>query len=68
MKLIDNWRKAHKLWSVRIQAAGAIVTGAWASIPADLRDHLPYLGHLAAGLFVAGIASRLISQETAGGK
>lgn len=32
--LIPEWRIAHKLWSVRLSIAWAIVAGLWVALPA----------------------------------
>lgn len=76
MKLIENWRKVHKLWSVRISAAASI---AWAallaspetmlnvlnSIPADMRAWLP--SFLPIALFALVTFARLVHQEKISG-
>lgn len=64
MKLIPNWRKAHKMASIQIASFGATVTLAWNALPESLRDHLPpWLATTAAcGVFTAVILARLIYQ------
>lgn len=76
MKLIDNWRKFHKLWSVRISAAASVV---WAyllaspetmmsvlnQIPADMRAWLP--SFLPIALFALVTFARLVHQEKISG-
>ena len=61
-KLIADWRKGAKFWSVRLSAAGAVLMATWTELPPDLRAELPYVSHLAAGLFIAVAMSRFISQ------
>lgn len=74
MRLIENWRRAHRLWSVRLNAAGAVVMAAalsapdalaqaWAALPADLRGIVPHADAIALALFVAGFAARIVHQE-----
>lgn len=75
MKLIPDWRQSWRLWSVRVQAAGATLmtfaaawpSGAkdiWESIPADIRAMLPQRTALviAAVLFIGGLAARHVQQ------
>lgn len=78
MKLIDGWRQAWRLWSVRLSALGAILTG-WAALAPDallqlwqlLPDELHALvpervaGVIPTLLFVAAIVARLIPQPKA---
>lgn len=49
LKLIDEWRSAHKLGSVQVSGAMAVLFGAgpalfdaWRMIPDDLKDSLPH--------------------------
>ncbi|AOK40851.1 hypothetical protein [Burkholderia vietnamiensis] len=49
LRLIDDWRQAHKLASVRASSvlafafgAGPALLDAWRQIPADLKDALPH--------------------------
>lgn len=71
MKLVDNWKRAWRWWSVRLSAAGAVVMGvaevaghSWASLPPELRDTLPHAQTIGLGLFIASALARLIQQET----
>lgn len=64
MKLIPNWRKAWRMFSVQAQAGALTTIGAWQALPDDLRAAIPQavaLG-IAGVLLVAGIAGRLIDQ------
>ncbi len=49
LKLIDDWRRAHKLSSVRLSSLMAVAIGAgpalldaWHELPDDLKDALPH--------------------------
>lgn len=55
-------RQAHKLWSVRILAAGAALLSAWAEIPAGIRELLPVPSNIGAGLLVAAAIARVLKQ------
>jgi len=63
LRPITGWRRAWRLWSVRLSAASAALMSVWTALPVDLRTGLPYANHVAAGLFVAVALSRLIAQE-----
>lgn len=75
MKLIDGWRQSWRLWSVRVSALGAILTGLalaapdflqnlWNGLPSDARALLPASVTHAVPLilFVLTIVSRLVAQ------
>jgi lysozyme family protein len=79
MKLIDNWRHAWRLWSVRLSAFGALLTALaaaapdtllqiWNGLPDDVRGVVPEsVAHVIPTLlFVATIVARLIPQRAAG--
>lgn len=76
MKLIPDWKKCWKMWSMRISAFGALVMGAiatwpeqlmlmWQSMPAEVRDLIPTYSasYVAAGLFAACAIARLVKQS-----
>jgi hypothetical protein len=64
MRLIPNYRKAWRMFSVQAQAVAVAVIGAWQVIPDDIRAIVPpeMAGGLLALLLVLGIAGRLIDQ------
>lgn len=79
MKLIDNWRHAWRLWSVRMSAFGALLTALaaaapdtllqiWNGLPDDVRSVFPETISrvIPTLLFVATIVARLIPQRAAG--
>lgn len=64
MKLIPNWRRAWRMFSVQAQAAGIAAIAGWQALPDDLRALVPQplaIG-LAVALLVLGIIGRLIDQ------
>lgn len=70
MKLIDEWTRAHKLWSVRLNAAGmailalpSIAQEVWGQLPPDLRSVVPHAPQIALAMFAAGIVARVIRQD-----
>ena len=64
MKLVDNWRRLHRAFSVQAMALAAAIQGAWPSVPDDLKAVLPHnLVHwISILLLVAGIAGRFVDQ------
>lgn len=76
MKLIDDWKKSWKLWSVRLSALGASAMGLflyfpeWTlylfnAMPREVRDLLPdnLALFLAMIVFVGTAISRIVKQE-----
>ena len=64
MKLISNWRRAHRMLSVQAMAMAGAVQGAWAATPDDLKSGIPanWVHWLCLALLVLGIAGRLVDQ------
>lgn len=64
MKLVDNWSRLHRTFSVQAMALAAAIQGVWPSIPDDLKAALPHnLVHwLSIVLLGAGIFGRLVDQ------
>lgn len=64
MKLIPNWRKAWRMFSVQAQAFALAIVGAWQAVPDDMRASVPQWGlwALLAVVLVGGIVGRLIDQ------
>lgn len=76
MKLIEEWRKAHTYWSVRINLLGAAIMGAflqwpslatdaWQALPGELKSFISpewpkVLGIVA---FLSAIVARVIKQN-----
>jgi len=76
VKLIEEWRQSWRLWSVRLSALGAILTGLalaapdflqslWNGLPTDLRALLPAsVTHaVPTALFILTIVARIVSQN-----
>lgn len=81
MKLIDGWRQAWRLWSVRVSALGTLLMGlvalapdaltqAWNMLPDDLKALLPEPVGKAVPfvLFAAALIARLVPQPRAAAK
>ena len=74
MKLIPSWRRAPRLWSVRVPAIGAAIFTAllaapdqalaiWNALPDDVQHLLPGSQGLGLALSAAAIVARLIPQK-----
>lgn len=67
MKLIPEWRKAWRMFSVQSMAVAAAIQGAWPMVPDDLKANLPQalVNWVSVALLVLGIAGRLVDQPKA---
>lgn len=76
MKLIPEWRKAYKMWSVRLSALGAVLMGVilawpdsllylWSMMPAEVYAYLPerLVQVLAFVIFLMSALSRIVKQR-----
>ena len=65
MKLIDEWKRAYRMFSVQAMAMALAIQAAWPTIPDDLKALLPpHLVHwVSIVLLVAGIAGRMVKQK-----
>jgi hypothetical protein len=64
LKLIPNWRRMHRTFSVQAMALAAAIQGAWTTVPDELKAALPHnvVHWVSITLLVAGIAARFIDQ------
>lgn len=64
MKLIPEWKRAYRWFSVQAMALSLALLGAWEVLPADLKEALPeaYTRGAAIVLLLAGLAGRLVKQ------
>ena len=64
MKLIPNWKRAHRMLSVQLTTLNAGVVGGWQVLPPDWKQVIPHglMVKAAIGLFVLTAVSRLIDQ------
>lgn len=67
MKLIPNWRRAWRMFSVQAMAAVAVLQTAWPQIPDDIKASWPpHLVHwVTVALVVAGVVGRVVAQPKA---
>lgn len=69
MKLIPQWRRAWRWFSVQAMALSIAVQGAWLAVPADLKLAVPdvWVTGSAIGLLVLGVLGRLVDQGGSNG-
>jgi hypothetical protein len=67
MRLVPDWKKSWRWFSVQLAALGAVVHYAWPLVPADLTATLPDAArNVVTGLIFFGIiAGRLVDQSDA---
>lgn len=69
MKLIDEAKKAWRMFSVQAMFLAGVIQAAWIALPADLTSQVP--DSLRSGITLAllglGIAGRLVKQEKVSG-
>lgn len=66
MKLIENWRRAHRMLSVQAMALAAAVQGAWPTLPEEMKSSISptLVNWISLALLVAGIVGRLVQQNS----
>ena len=75
MKLINDWRKAWKFWSIQLGLIGGIITSvflaapeaalyAWALLPDDIKSVLPpaFIKFSGIGILALSFIARLVKQ------
>jgi hypothetical protein len=64
MRLVDDFKRAYRWFSIQAMGLALAIQGAWEVIPADMKAGIPqqYVTWLTLGLLVLGIAGRLVKQ------
>jgi hypothetical protein len=64
MKLVENWHRLHRAFSMQAMALAAAIQATWPSIPDDLKATLPHhlVNVVSVVLLVAGIIGRMVDQ------
>lgn len=70
MKLIDNAKKAWRMFSVQAMFLAGVIQAAWIALPSDLTSQVPdgVRSAVTLGLLGLGIAGRLVKQEKVSGQ
>lgn len=69
MKLIPEWRKAWRMFSVQAQAIGVALCATYVQMYDQLKEAFPpaWMAGLTAAIFAVGILGRVIKQEKVSG-
>lgn len=80
MKLIPNWRKAHRMASMQLAAIGSLLTSvliavpdvavyAWNMLPAEFRSWVPpqYMPLVGVVIFALSMLARVVQQKSVSG-
>lgn len=64
MRLVDDWKKCLKWFSVQANMIGVAITSTYAAMYQELKADFPpkYMLLVTAGVFVLGIIGRVVSQ------
>lgn len=64
VKLIDNWRKALRMFSVQAMVIAGAIQGAWVFIPPEMMASIPseWVRVITIALLVLGVVGRLVEQ------
>lgn len=64
MKLINEWKKCWRMFSIQAMLLATAIQGAWVFIPPEMQATLPegWVRVITIGLLVLGIVGRLVVQ------
>lgn len=64
MRLIDEWRKCWRMFSVQSMVLAGAIQGAWVFIPAEMQATIPdgWLRWATIALLALGVIGRLVDQ------
>src|SRR5690606_27863590 len=70
MKLVPQWRKALRMFSVQAMVLTGAVQGAWVALPAEMKASVSddWMRYTTIALMVAGVIGRLVVQPTVSGE
>lgn len=70
MKLISNWKKCWRMFSVQAMTIAAAIQGAWVYTPDDMRATIPseWVQLATITLLVLGVIGRLFTQKKVSGE
>lgn len=65
MRLVKDWKRAHRWYSTQMQALAASLLAAWALVPSNLLDAVPdnVKKWVVVAIIVTGVIGRLVDQE-----
>lgn len=70
MKLIPEWRRAWRMFSVQAQAIGVALCASYVQMYDQLKETIPpaWMAGLTACIFAIGIVGRVVKQDSVRGK
>lgn len=65
MKLVDDWKRCWRWFSIHCLALAGAIPATWATLPDDLKSHIPAecMGTVTLVVAVCGVVGRLIDQR-----
>lgn len=63
MKLVEDWKRSWRWFSVRAMGLSIVLQGAWESMSSDLRAEFPFVPKLAMAVLILGVIGRVVKQE-----
>ena len=69
MKLIPQWKKALRMFSVQAMVLAGAIQGAWVALPHEMKASISddWMRYITIALMVAGVIGRLVVQPTVSG-
>ena len=70
MRLINNWRRCWRMFSVQCMAAAIAIEGAWAFLPPEMKDSIPeeWVSAISVVVLALGFFGRLVVQPKVSGE
>ena len=67
MKLVEDWKRAWRWFSVHALVLAGVLPAAWAELPPDLKSSIPpgAMGAITAVIAACGVIGRLVDQDKA---
>lgn len=64
-KLIPDWKRAWRFFSMQAMAIATALQGAWVFLPDDLRTNIPtlWVASISIAILLLGILGRLLDQK-----
>lgn len=65
MKLVEDWKKAHRWFSMHALVLAGAIPAVWAELPPDLKSSIPpgVMGGITAAIAICGVVGRLVNQS-----
>lgn len=69
MKLIPQWKRCLRMFSVQAMVLAGAIQGAWVALPAEMKAAVSddWMRYITITLMVAGVVGRLVVQDKVSG-